>query len=73
MPPERPLWVKIGLWGVPNRVSAWVYVWILMALAVGFVAYGFVDEIFAWGALFMLGSLGYFAVICWMDRHHEWK
>jgi hypothetical protein len=57
---------------VPNRASAWVFVWILMGLAVGFVLYGLVDPIFAWGALFMAGSLGYFAVIQWMDRHHEW-
>ncbi len=72
MPPERPLWVRMGLWGVPNRASAWVFVWVCMAAAVGCVAYGYVDPTFAWGGLFMVASIGYFSAIRWMDRHDEW-
>ncbi len=38
---ERPLWVKVGLWGLPGRSSAWAFVWLSLAVAVGCVAYGF--------------------------------
>jgi hypothetical protein len=72
MPVERPLWVRIGLWGVPNRPSAWVFFWVCMALAMGFMGFGFADPLYAWGGLFIFGSIGYFSVIRWMDKHKQW-
>ena len=37
-----PLWVSVGLWGLPGRGWAWACFWLSIAVAVGCVAYGFV-------------------------------
>jgi len=44
-----------------------------MALAMGCVAFAFVDRDFIWGGLFILASFGYYAAIHWMDKHGQWK
>ena len=72
-PAERPLWVKLGLWGLPNRVSAWVFFWLSLALAAGCVAYGFRDGRFFLGGLLVFAALWYYLSIKWVDQHGSWS
>jgi hypothetical protein len=69
---RRPLWVRIGLWGLPTRRSAWVFVWLSFAIAIGCVAYGFVDRRFSVGGLMTLAALWYYLAIRWVDQHGGW-
>jgi len=71
--PERPLWVRFGLWGLPNRASAWAFFWLALGLAIGCVAYGFVDPRFFIGGGFILSAWWYYAAIRWVDRNGRWN
>jgi signal peptidase I len=74
--PERskwPLWVRTGLWGVPNRAAAWAFVWFCVAIAIGCVAYGFVDQRFFGGGGLALAALWYYLSIRWVDQHGRWS
>ena len=68
-----PVLVRVGLWGSPNRSVAWVYLWISVALAVGCVAYGFVNPRAFFGGLFVLAALWYFLSIRWVDQYSRWS
>jgi hypothetical protein len=70
---EWPLWVRSGLWGVPNRFAAWAFVWLCMALAIGCVAYGFVDRRFFGGGALFLAALWYYLSIRWVDQRNQWS
>jgi hypothetical protein len=70
---RRPLWVRIGLWGLPTRRWAWAFVWLSFAIAIGCVTYGFVDWRFALGGLMTLAALGYYLAIRWVDHHGGWS
>jgi hypothetical protein len=70
---ERPLWVRIGLWGLPNRAWAWAFVGLSVAIAAGSVAYGFIDGRFFIGGLVVLAALWYYLAIRWVDRHGGWS
>jgi hypothetical protein len=71
-PRPWPLWVSLGLWGLPGRTWAWGFFWFSLALAVGGVVGGF----FFWplfiGSGFVLAALWYYAAIRWVDRYGEW-
>ncbi len=71
-PRPWPLWVSIGLWGLPGRGWAWACFWLCIALVVASIAAGF----YAWplfaGTGFVFAALWYFAAIRWVDRHSEW-
>jgi hypothetical protein len=41
-----PVMVRIGLWGLKTRGSAWAFVVLSIVLAVGSVIYGFVNPLF---------------------------
>jgi hypothetical protein len=69
----RPLWVKIGLWGLPNRVLAWAFFWVSIGLGVGLVSYGFVDRRAFAGGFMFFAALWYYASIRWVDRHGGWS
>jgi hypothetical protein len=69
---EWPLWVKVGLWGLPSRGIAWAFFWLAIAIAVGCVAYGFVDSRFFIGGLMVFAALWYYASIRWVDSHGRW-
>lgn len=71
--PTRPLWVRIGLWGLPNRGWAWAFFFLSLAISIGCFAYGFVDPRFFIGVIFVLSSLWYYACIKWVDRHDRWE
>jgi len=71
---ERPLWVRVGLWGLHSRTSAWAFLWLAVALAIGSVFYGVTrDSRFIVGAVFFLAALWYWLAIQWVDRHGSWK
>jgi hypothetical protein len=69
---EYPWWVKLSLWGVPNRAAAWVFVWLSVLLAVAFVAYGFWDSRYFVGLLFLLAALWYWLALRWVDHNGSW-
>jgi hypothetical protein len=71
-PEERPLWVKAGLWGLPNRGSAWTFFWLSIAVAAGCATYGFVDRRFFLGGVMVFAALWYYACIRWVDRYGRW-
>ena len=70
---ERPWWVKMGLWGLPTRGSAWAFFWLSLVLAVGCVIYGFTDPRFLWGAGLVFATWWYYASIRWVDQHDRWS
>jgi hypothetical protein len=73
-PVERPRWVKVGLWGVSNRASAWVYFWLSVAAAIGCVVYGFVyDSRFLFGGFLVFAAWSYYSSIRWVDEHDRWS
>lgn len=71
-PTPWPLWVSVGLWGLPGRGWAWACFWFSIVVAVGCVAYGFVYWPAFAGAGFAFAALWYFAAIRWVDRNGEW-
>jgi hypothetical protein len=71
-PVERPLWVKVGLWGVPGRAGAWAFAGLSLVLAAASVAYGFEDRRFFWGGLLVFAAVWYYLSIRWVDRHGRW-
>jgi hypothetical protein len=71
---ERPWWVKVGLWGLGSRASAWVFVWLSLAIAVGCVVYGFTTDLrFVFGGLLVFAALWYYLAIRWVDEYGTWQ
>lgn len=69
---ERPLWVKVGLWGLPNRASAWVFFWLSIILVLGSLVLGVWDPRFFAGIFLLLAALWYWLSIQWVDEHDDW-
>ena len=70
---RAPVWVLVGLWGVPSRTAAMIYLWTTLGIAVACLGLGFLFP-FAWsGTLFVLATLWYWAAIRWKDRHAHWS
>ena len=69
---ERPYWVKLALWGLPNRASAWIFFWLAIAIAVACSALGFVEPVFFVGSMMVGAALWYYAAIKWVDEHGRW-
>jgi hypothetical protein len=69
----RPWWVRVGLWGISSRRSAWTCVWLSIALGVVCVAYGFWNRLFSIGGVWFLAALWYVLAIQWVDRHESWS
>jgi hypothetical protein len=80
---DRPLWVRVGLFGVRGRKVAmcWMYGSLVLAivLAVAWLASGFHGGLAA-GGLVVGGSLGlvlaalwYRLAIQWVDEHEGWS
>lgn len=71
-PKPWPMWVSLGLWGLPGRGWAWGFFWFSLALAVG----GAVGGFFFWPAFigtgFVFAALWYYAAINWVDRNSQW-
>jgi hypothetical protein len=73
--PARPWWVRVTLWGLASRSSAWACAWLCLALALASVAYATIARDGRWlvGGILVLGAVGYCLAICWMDRHGSWS
>jgi hypothetical protein len=69
---ERPLWVKMGVWGLPNRASVWAFFWLSLILAGVCLVYSFWNIRALGGGLFLLAALWYYLTIRWIDRHDHW-
>jgi signal peptidase I len=65
---QWPAWVRIGLWGVPNRTTAWAFFWFCLAVGIACIAFGFVDRRFFGGGALFLAALWYYASIHWVDQ-----
>jgi hypothetical protein len=64
---ERPLWVRLGLWGLGTRsmVMAFFVLSVVVATAVcAFVSW--------WGALIYLAATWYWFAMRWVDKHDSW-
>ena len=72
-PVARPWWVKLTLWGLPNRTSALSFVWLCVGLAIVCVFLGFRDRRFSLGAVWILPGLGYLRAVRWVDKHGGWS
>ena len=71
---ERPPWVKVGLWGLGSRASAWVFFWLSLAIAAACVVYGFTNDWrFLFGGLMVFAALWYYLAIRWVDEHGTWQ
>lgn len=68
----RPLYVSLGLWGVPSRAAALVWMWSCVAVAVLGIVLGFFKPVFFLGASLLISAAWYRAAIGWMDRNRAW-
>lgn len=71
-PQPWPLWVAIGLWGLPGRGWAWGFFWFSIVIAIGCTVAGFFFWPFFAGSGFVFAALWYFAAIRWVDQHGVW-
>ena len=72
-PPEPPWWVVVGLWGVPSRAAARMYLWGTVGVAAACAVLGFLFPPAWLGVLMLLASAWYWASIRWKDRHGAWR
>lgn len=70
---QRPLWVQIGLWGLPTRRAVWACFWFSIVVATASAVYGFWERRSFIGLIFLLAAFGYWSLIRWMDRHDSWR
>jgi len=69
-----PALVQVGLWGLPNRASAWFFCWLSIALAVASIPAGMlVHPICFAGALLVFAALWYYLSIRWVDQNGSWS
>ena len=70
---EYPLWVKLSLFGVPNRAGVRMFVALSLAAAIASIIYGFKDSRMFYVAVLMLIAGGlYWSAIKWVDKHGSW-
>lgn len=70
--PVRPWWVAVGLFGVSGRSSAWVFVWLSVAMAVISFVIGFIAPIWFLGVGMLVSAWLYWAAIRWVDQNDTW-
>ncbi len=71
--PPRPAWVRLGLWRVPNRVSAVSFMWLSFLAAGTCLVLSVWDRRAAGGIAFAFAALWYLAAIRWVDRNGGWN
>jgi hypothetical protein len=72
-PRRRPVWVTVGLAGLPSRAWAWAFFWFSVLTAVACGVLGVLFTPIAWlGTLFLLAAGWYWGCIRWVDRHDQW-
>jgi hypothetical protein len=68
-----PLWVRLGLWGLPTRAVALAFFWLSIALAAAGVVGGFWHWWLFVGVGFLLSAWWYWAAVRWVDVRDEWR
>ena len=64
---DMPLWVKVGIWGLGNRMSVLTFMWLSIVISVGLAAMRF------WQGLFiLLAAAWYWGTVRWMDQRQKW-
>ena len=65
---DWPTWVRIGLWKIPSRRLAWVYLGLSLALLA-------ISAVFAFwpGLIFLAAVYWYWEAIHWVDEHGHWE
>jgi hypothetical protein len=70
---HQPWWVKLGLWGLPSRRSAWLYFWLCVVVAGASAVLGFRNRWCFLGTPLLVSAYAYWATIRWVDRHGGWS
>lgn len=70
--PPRPVWVRIGLCGLPNRVWAMSLMWFSLVLAGTCIVLSLWDRRAASGGVFVFVALWYWVAIRWVDSNGGW-
>jgi hypothetical protein len=71
--PERPWWVKVGLWGLPSRGAAVAFVWLSLVVALAGAVLGvLLDPVFYLGLAFLFAALWYWLAVRWVDYYDDW-
>ena len=68
----RPLWVRVGLYGLAKRSNAFTFVWISLGLAGVGILVGFVKPLSFVGSIFIFSALWYWLAIRWVDKNGKW-
>jgi hypothetical protein len=68
-----PGWVRLALWGISNRILAWVFFGISITLTLASIGFGFIDPAAFLGIIFVLAAAWYYFAIRWVDRHDGWR
>lgn len=69
---NRPKWVKLALWGVPNRIAAWLCFWFTLQIVVSLIIYSFWEPLFLISIIFIIGPIWYYLAIKWVDKKGKW-
>ena len=70
---QWPFLVQLGLLGLPTRTSAWVFIWLSIAIAAGCLIYGFFNPIWFLGVGMVFAALWYYLAIRWVDQNSRWS
>ena len=70
---DWPPLVRVGLWGLGSRGSAWVFFWGCIVIGAICSIYGFSDRRFFQGSGLLLAALWYYLAIRWVDRNGRWN
>ena len=65
--------IRLGLWGISKRATAWRFVWLSIVLAAGCIVIGFWNHVFFAGAIWILSALWYLYAIRWVDDNGKWN
>ena len=68
-----PMKVRLGLWSLPSRWSAWTCFWVSIAIAVGGVAVGFIHPLGFLGCTAVFAAVWYYLAIRWVDENGRWS
>ncbi len=73
-PVDRPWWVRLVLWGLATRYSAWGSVWLSVAVGVLCMIYGSGKRWWLVAAVvWFVAATVYLLAIRWVDRNASWR
>jgi len=74
LPVVPPPLIKLGMWGLTSRRTAFLYFWICFGLGLISLAVALVIPWALVGTVNFLGAWWYWAVIRWVDRNNgQWR